>query len=1034
MRIALVSVFLMFCQLLCGQIDPSSIPGLELWVNADIGVTANVAGAISQWNDQSGNNRNLSQSIANRRPLILEDYFFGRSSVKFDGANDYLDFPAISNIRTIFWVLAESESPTVGFKGLLGHSATFDFIRGGNGNLWNPAFSDPNILNGSTRLQFENFDGVNNPLPSGYQVVSLQTLDIVEADRFNRDRGVTSTVWDGELLQLLIFSSVLTPEEVEGVEEYLADYYTPEFSLGPDITIPYGFCDTMLVASPGFPEYTWSSDLTNDTIHVNETGWYWAEVNGPFGRVLRDSVFVHFPGNLQLENSQLCFGESISWNTELNPEFYTFQWQDNSNLPTYSTSEEGSVSVTINDTLGCIFMAGPAQVNVDFFANEASLGPDISLCVGESIGLSGGEVPGLIYLWSNGVSTPSIVYGGESDIFVEVTNLNGCVAYDTIAISSNGFAPIVDFSYQFTCETDLTEFLNLTQSDTELSSFIWNFNGEETIEIENTTFQFNDFGVYEVLLSITDINGCSGSISKWVQIFPIPEASFQYTFACESEQVIFFDNSQIEEGNVINWEWVFPDYIGTGVISEYTFDEPGFVPVTLIVESNEGCFDEISINVNVNPAPQAAITFTNPCFGSLTTFGAIINNNGAGEVAEYFWAFGDATSSIQDAPLHLYPNPGFYNVYLEVLSENGCSGNATSLIQIYSLPQVNLSHGPLCAGEIASINDASISESDDMVAWHWDIASIGEYDDESIQVVFQEIGQYDITLEVSTLSGCFASDEFSVEVSPSPEISFGYNPPIGAAPISFSFNAGSDIPCTFSWDFGDGNFAEGPNVNHVFESNNTYIVTLTGISENGCASVFENDILVSDPYLDLIITNAEISAQGNMIVDVLNASNFSVQGIWMFQRTLNNEWIKEFWPIELSGGVVNQFTFASSLSLVGESSICALVNYHDNSYPDVRPENNEFCLKLEDVQSLQLYPAYPNPSSGNVDIAFIIPRNEKVEIELYSHSGQIVWKGSHNAIEGYNRFSIDISELSAGLYTLSLLHSNQRFNTQIMRE
>ena len=69
-------------------------PGListALWLDAaDASTVTTVSGAVSQWNDKSGNNRHLLQATANQRPIVSVTSFNGRNTLEFDGVDDTL--------------------------------------------------------------------------------------------------------------------------------------------------------------------------------------------------------------------------------------------------------------------------------------------------------------------------------------------------------------------------------------------------------------------------------------------------------------------------------------------------------------------------------------------------------------------------------------------------------------------------------------------------------------------------------------------------------------------------------------------------------------------------------------------------------------------------------------------------------------------------------------------------------------------------------------------------------------------------------
>jgi hypothetical protein len=62
-----------------------------LWLDAaDAATITTVSSAVSQWNDKSGNGRNVSQSTASFRPTYPSNILNGLPAVRFDGTDDRL--------------------------------------------------------------------------------------------------------------------------------------------------------------------------------------------------------------------------------------------------------------------------------------------------------------------------------------------------------------------------------------------------------------------------------------------------------------------------------------------------------------------------------------------------------------------------------------------------------------------------------------------------------------------------------------------------------------------------------------------------------------------------------------------------------------------------------------------------------------------------------------------------------------------------------------------------------------------------------
>lgn len=64
--------------------------------------------------------------------------------------------------------------------------------------------------------------------------------------------------------------------------------------------------------------------------------------------------------------------------------------------------------------------------------------------------------------------------------------------------------------------------------------------------------------------------------------------------------------------------------------------------------------------------------------------------------------------------------------------------------------------------------------------------------------------------------------------------------------------------------------------------------------------------------------------------------------------------------------------------------------------------------------------AYPNPSSGDINVKFDVVAAQKMDVQLVNALGQVVYSESYNASAGYNRIKLGTPELPAGIYMLTL--------------
>ena len=103
--------------------NPSMI-STALWLDAaDASTITESGGAVSQWNDKSGNGRHATQSNSSYRPSLTANGLNGLNVVTFDGVNDILGFSDLAwtnNIGAIsyFVVTKTSDQAVTNYRAL----------------------------------------------------------------------------------------------------------------------------------------------------------------------------------------------------------------------------------------------------------------------------------------------------------------------------------------------------------------------------------------------------------------------------------------------------------------------------------------------------------------------------------------------------------------------------------------------------------------------------------------------------------------------------------------------------------------------------------------------------------------------------------------------------------------------------------------------------------------------------------------------------------------------------------------------------
>ena len=119
---------------------------------------------------------------------------------------------------------------------------------------------------------------------------------------------------------------------------------------------------------------------------------------------------------------------------------------------------------------------------------------------------------------------------------------------------------------------------------------------------------------YTVVITET-ATSCIDSDAMDVLFNSVPTPSFTFTKTCINQIAEFTDASTIASGTITNWAWDF-DYLAATSTAQnptHQFSSAGTYQVKLVVTSNLGCKDSITVPVTIDPKPTVDFTFANLC-------------------------------------------------------------------------------------------------------------------------------------------------------------------------------------------------------------------------------------------------------------------------------------------------------------------------------------------------------------------------------------------------------------------------------------
>lgn len=357
--------------------------------------------------------------------------------------------------------------------------------------------------------------------------------------------------------------------------------------------------------------------------------------------------------------------------------------------------------------------------------------------------------------------------------------------------------------------------------------------GDGTLTNDPTPVHTYSAGVYDVTLRVV---ACGDTLTLMKPAYitansaPI-DAMFSMPPAVCVGDAISFINTSI---GATAYEWSFGDgSTSTDAEPSHAFTASGQYTVTLVAEST--CLsDTMSATITIEDGADASFEVDgDPCTG-LIQF-----NNTSAAGSSWSWDFGDGTTSALPSPIHLFA-PGAYNVMLIGAPGSACADTAMTVVTVDEAPIAVFSTTTGCDQTVV-LTDLST----DAVSWIWDFGdgSFGTTPDTTH--TFASPGDYDITLTVTSASGCQVSAVQSVSVEPAPLASMSI---IGdPCQSTFTFVASASSASTVVWQFGDGGSATGFNPTYTYAAPGAYVVTLIADPGSACADTSNVPLEVLQP-------------------------------------------------------------------------------------------------------------------------------------------------------------------------------------------
>ncbi|OQY96085.1 MAG: hypothetical protein B6D37_02965 [Sphingobacteriales bacterium UTBCD1] len=515
---------------------------------------------------------------------------------------------------------------------------------------------------------------------------------------------------------------------------------------------------------------------------------------------------------------------------------------------------------------------------------------------------------------------------GTYTVRLITTDINGC--RDTITkinyFRVNG--PIANFSATNTsgCVGFTTLFNDLSTNDgiNNITNWQWDFGDGSVQTFSSPPFQhtYSTAGTYSVKLKITDVAGCSDSLTRSnLIVATAPHALFTSndTLTCPGAIATFQNGSS----SVLpfNSFWDFGDgttanTIGASPVT-HSYTVPGDYTVKLRIVDQVGCADSLIRNLYVHVERPVASFTVNDTASSCIPLQAQFTNTST-YFSSLLWNFNPGNSTIAN-PVHYYSIPGTYSVMLIATSYGGCTDTAYKTITLYDTAGSRIDYVTLNGCKPLSVNFTAYSPGPVTYLWDFGDGTSQVTTSPSANHIYNSFGDFLPKVILQDPTGCLipVSGVDTIHVTGA-NAKFDYDKKLlcDSGPVSFADSSTFNDPIiSYNWNFGDGGTSPLQNPAHQYNAPGNYSVSLSVQTQGGCSDIYTITNAVK------VVQSPSITVAGDTAA-CLNSPLLST-GVFNFPDTSVVTW---FWNFPNGSSSTLQNPPAQTFGTAGNFIIAAI--------------------------------------------------------------------------------------------------------------
>lgn len=354
---------------------------------------------------------------------------------------------------------------------------------------------------------------------------------------------------------------------------------------------------------------------------------------------------------------------------------------------------------------------------------------------------------------------------------------------------------------------------------------------------------------------------------------------------------------------------------------------------------------------------------------------------------------------------------------VKLLAYLNCIETSTINVNIYEKPNpvIQLASGA-CMGNTEKYSVAKNTAQ----TYKWIVSGgsiVGSDARDSVYIKWNTTGTtFRLSVTATNTTNCLGYTLEEITLHPKPVAAFTVSATEACAGSSFSFTNTSTNADSFFWSFGDGNFSQLQNPDHIFTAAGTYNVRLFTKGKGNCADSAKRVITIHPkPAIKIIngLTNAKAKDTAMYFINSSAGNTYlwNIKGGKILQYGSSTDTLAiVVWDTVGTGSL--EVTETTN-KLCGGPVNKLLVNV-----------DNNVSVQESKAKAIGLLKVFPNPVSTVINVIYESRLKERAAILLTDAMGKTVYKVEKQNVEkGKNVLSINTTQfyLPQGVYYLSLI-------------